>query len=336
MALNWKGRRVLVTGAAGFVGANLCRVLLDQGADLYGLDLVTDSPSLRVLDVKIPLWAADVADPVQVRGLLKDLISPEVVFHLAGKSHIAASQRDPLGAWEASVRGTWSVLEACRSSKQIRAVVCASSNHVYGDMANLYGWGPSGKITAFTEGMSLDQVDVYGTSKQIVDSLVRCYGKSLNFPVASLRHVNAFGPADPHQSHLVTGTICDLLDGKSPIIRGDGTATKGYLSIRNVVAAYLQVAQELALAHGVEWGSTWNAGPPEPISVLSLVNLIIKISGREVRPVLQGSDLSQNNYLEHLDSTRIRSLGWNPDPLSDGLREAFIWYEQHSGLKWLL
>ena len=102
------------------------------------------------------------------------------------------------------------------------------------------------------------------------------------------------------------------------------------------MAAYLQVAQELALAHGVKWGSTWNAGPPEPISVLSLVNLIIKISGREVRPVLQGSDLSQNNYLEHLDSTRIRSLGWNPDPLSDGLREAFIWYEQHSGLKWLL
>lgn len=327
MALDWKGRRVLVTGAAGFVGANLCRMLLDQGADLYGLDLVTDSPSLRVLDVKIPLWAADVADPVQVRGLLKDLISPEVVFHLAGKSHIAASQRDPLGAWEASVRGTWSVLEACRSSKQIRAVVCASSNHVYGNMANLYGWGPSGKITAFTEGMGLNQVDVYGTSKQIVDSLVRCYGKSLNFPVASLRHTNCFGPANLNASHIVQATILSLLRGERPVIKSDGSPVKGYLAVEDVCAAYLILAEHLTLDPNV-CGCPFNAGGP-PISVLALVDILIQLSGLDLVPDITSEDLSQSGYIENLDDFRLRSLGWIPKPLKEGLSNTYNWYKEH-------
>ena len=332
MALNWKGRRVLVTGAAGFVGANLCRVLLEEGADLYGLDLVTDSPSLRVLDVKIPLWAADVADPVQVRGLLKDLISPEVVFHLAGKSHIAASQRDPLGAWEASVRGTWSVLEACRSSKQIRAVVCASSNHVYGDMANLYGWGPSGKITAFTEGMSLDQVDVYGTSKQIVDSLVRCYGKSLGLSAASLRHVNCFGPANLNSTHIVQATILSLLRGERPVIKSDGTPVKGYLHVDNVCAAYLLLAERLATDSNLA-GRPFNAGGP-PISVLGLVDILIQLSGLDLVPDITSEDLSQSGYIENLDDSQLRLIGWVPGPLHEGLFETYTWYKEHGGLAW--
>ena len=123
----WRGRRTLVTGCAGFVGANLSRRLWDLGAEVTGLDLVNDSPSLRVLGVSIPIWTANIADPTKIREIIFHL-APEVVFHLAGMSHIAHCQRDPLAAWEANVRGTWSVLEACRNQPtgQIRAVIAAS------------------------------------------------------------------------------------------------------------------------------------------------------------------------------------------------------------------
>ena len=262
----WAGRRVLITGISGFIGANLSRALLAAGADV-----------------------------------------------------------------------------ACRSlpAGQLKAVVLASSNHVFGSLNP--GAVPAGAPypavrqdsarTAWLEDDPCGATDVYGISKGCADLLARAYG-AMGLPVVALRHVNAFGEADPHRSHIVTGTICDLLEGKVPVIRGDGTAIKGYLAVENVVAAYQLLAEGLYDGR-IEAGSAWNAAPDGPISVIALVDLICQVAGHDAVPEILGVDLGQSYYVEHLDSSRLRVLGWSPSRLEVGLRETWNWYKAHGGALWL-
>lgn len=325
----WCGRRTLVTGCAGFVGSNLSRRLWELGAEVTGLDRVNDSPSLRILEVSIPIWMADISDPAQIRGIVSHL-APEVVFHLAGASHISACQRDPLVAWEANVRGTWSVLEACRHlpTGQIRAVVCASSNHVYGSLPIKL----DSTKRAWLENDPCGQPDVYGTSKGMVDLLVRSYG-AMGLPTAGLRHVNCHGPADPYRSHIVIATICDLLEGKAPTIKSDGTPVKAYLHVDDVVQAYLLIAAQIAGGNAHLVGRSLNAGGV-PISVLALVDILIQLSGLNVVPEITGEDMTQSGYVEILDDSTLRGLGWTP--VHAGLERTFDWYKERRGMAWLL
>ena len=307
-----------------------------------GLDLVNASPCLRVLDVSIPVWATDVRDAAQMRGVISHLV-PEVVFHLAGSSHIAASQAQPLEALEVNVQGTWNVLEACRNLPSMRSVVVASSNHIWGSLPKAYsptcalghrawpGIRQDSIRQLWLEDDPPGQTDVYGTSKACVDLLTKAYG-AMGIPVAALRHVNAHGPGDQYASHLITGAICDLLDNRAPIIRSDGSPLKAYLHVEDVCAAYLLVAE--SLAGGVILpGAAVNAGGP-PISVLALVNALIQIAGLDLIPDVRGEDLSQSGYVEILDDSRLRSLGWAPRPLLEGLVETYNWYKMRRGMAW--
>lgn len=330
MALAWTGRQVLVTGAAGFVGANLCRMLVDNGATVVGLDVVKTSPSLRVLGLSdLPVLWRDLRDSTRLLFALQrgngdtTWHPPDVVFHLGGMGHITDCQESPLAAWEVNVQGTWNLLEACRNlpAGQIKAVVVASSNHVFGS-----------RRAAWRDEDPCGQTDVYGTSKGMVDLLARSYG-AMGLPVAALRHVNCFGPADLHRSHLVTGTICDLLEGKQPVIRGDGTPIKGYLHVEDVCRAYLTMAEGLADTKILP-GVALNAGG-EPISVLSLVDTLIQIAGSDVVPDIVGEDLSQSWYVEVLNSDGLEALGWRAGPFREDLWQTWVWYKERKGMAWL-
>lgn len=344
----WRGRRTLITGIAGFVGSNLARALLDIGADVVGLDMVTTSPSLQVLGVEVPILKRDIQQEGRLAWALMngngelEWRPPEVIFHLAGVGHISQAQHDPLTAWQVNVQGTWNILEACRSlpAGQLKAVILASSNHVFGSLnpgavpAVGSRYPAVRQDSARTEWLEDDPCgakDVYGVSKGCGDLLARAYAE-LHLPVAALRHVNCFGPADPHRSHIVTGTICDLLEGKMPVIRGDGTAIKGYLYVQDAVSAYLILAE--ALAEGrTEPGQGYNAGL-SPISVLALVDMLIHLYGIDAVPEILGEDLSQLGYVEYLHSGRLEALGWKAEPLAVGLTCTVAWYKKHGGMAW--
>lgn len=312
----WSGRRVFLTGGAGFLGAHLAKTLVDRCAHVTAYDAAALFPwqTHDVLGVSVAKRVQ--GDLTRYRDIAQALLvaSPSVVIHLAGQSHIAPCQTAPREAFSVNVLGTMNLLEACRAywngGGHLDSVLLASSNHV----------------NAETEVDWPRQQDVYGATKVCVDALGQAYAGAFGLPVASLRHQNAYGPADPHASHIVTATCLSLLRGERPVILSDGSPVKGYLDVADVVRAYLLLAETR------ETG-IWHAAT-EPVSVVDLVRRLIRLSGVAAEPDIRGTDRSQRGYEERMSSVKLRALGWTPTPLDDGLARTLAWYRQH-GMGWV-
>jgi CDP-glucose 4,6-dehydratase len=325
----WRSRRVLITGAGGFLGAWLSRLLLEAGAEVCGFDL-TEGVCLKAhgLTGRVPFVRASILDAVAMeRALAERRI--EMCFHLAGQSMIEGAAAGPVAAFDVNIRGTWTVLEACRRVGGLCAVVCASSNHVYGPQTT----------SPFSEEQPMNQLDPYGASKACVDIIARSFAHNFGLPVVAARNVNSFGPGDPHTTHIVTGSVLALLRGEPLVIRSDGSPVKAYLHARDTMEAYMLLAEH-AEDPAVR-GRAFNITPAAPVSVLDLVRTIIRVAGQVsgrpgVEPVIAATDLSQKGYFEHLAGERLqRTLGWTPRlSLEAGLEDTFRWYAQH-GTTWI-
>lgn len=322
----WSGRRVLVTGGGGFLGACLLRLLSERGARPVGYDLNSASPCLRVQGVQgtVPVAQGSVTDLETVEQVFKEH-DIEVCFHLAGQSMIADSGADPTLAFEVNVKGTWTVLEACRRVGSVIGVACASSNHTYGPQ----------ELAPFPETAPLNQLDAYGASKACADLIIRTYARQYGVPAVAVRNTNTFGPADSHLSHVVTGTVMSLLREQPPVILSDGSPTKAYLYVQDTLEAYMLLAEN-ASREGI-CGEAFNVTAAEPISVQALVERLVNLSGKShLQPIIRATDLSQKDSYEHLSSEKIQqTLGWKPRfSLEEGLLKTYQWYQEH-GTDWL-
>ena len=332
--------RVLLFGAGGFLGARLARALVDAGAAVIGVDRTASTPCWRVAEAMAPMLCRDGAQFDNVLMTVRDA-QPNVVFNLMGQSHIAAAQADPLGAFAANVTATWNVLEACRRYQEdggrLSAIVVSSSNHVYGSLRDHdRAAGVPGILilaeNAWRERDALEPADVYGASKGCADLITRAYARGYGLPAIALRHANAFGPGDPHASHLVTGAVLSILANEAPRLRGDGSARKDYLYVDDVIAAYLRAA-ELA-GSGVR-ADALNAAPDVSMGALEMLQRLVTASGHpELIPVVGASD-EQRGSTEHLNSTTFRRLGWALQwRLDDALRATYEWYVKRGGMTW--
>jgi len=324
--MSWQGRRVLITGVGGFLGGWLARLLVDAGAAVHGLDVATRSVCLRAhgLEQDVPIIAGSVLDFKAVETALR-AYRIDTCFHLAGQSMIEGAASGPVAAYDLNIRGTWTILEACRRAGTIRAVVTASSNHTYGGQAR----------APFPEDAPLNQLDVYGASKACADILTRSFAHNFGLPAVAARNVNTFGGADPHVSHIVTGSVLALLRDEAPEIRSDGSPVKAYLHARDTMDAYMRLA-ERAGEDGVR-GEAFNITPASPISVLDLVRTLAKAVGKpHLEPIVRATDLSQKGYFEHLSDAKMRRLiGWSPRlGLEEGLRVTYEWYAER-GRGWM-
>jgi CDP-glucose 4,6-dehydratase len=261
------------------------------------------------------------ADLTDLAAMLRVLDEHEVtrVFHLAAQTIVGVANHAPLGTWESNVRGTYTMLEACRVHGAVRGIVVASSDKAYGDPDRL----------PYREDFPLRARYPYDVSKACADMIARSYASTFELPVAVTRLANVYGPGDVNWSRLVPDTARALVRGERPVIRSDGTPERDYLYVEDAVDAYLAVAASLddpALR-----GRAWNAGSGAPVTVLEIVRRLIEASGRDVEPEIAGSGTPHGEISrQHLDSTAIRTeLGWAPRwDLDRGLRAAWEWYER--------
>jgi CDP-glucose 4,6-dehydratase len=292
---------------------------LDQGQQVVALRRDFD-PASRFrregIEERCTVALADLGD---YDALLRVLNEHEVsdVFHLAAQTIVGTANRSPLGTWEANVRGTWCLLEACRTLGSVQRVVVASSDKAYGSHDEL----------PYREEFPLQPVFPYDVSKAAADMIARSYASTYGMRVAVTRLANVYGPGDMNWSRIVPDTARALARGERPVIRSDGTPERDYLYVEDAVDAYLAVAASLDRPELN--GRAWNAGWGRPVPVLDIVRTLIEVSGVDVEPDIRGEGTPEGEISrQYLDSTALREeLGWEPQwELERGLRAAWEWY----------
>jgi CDP-glucose 4,6-dehydratase len=246
------------------------------------------------------------------------------VFHLAAQTIVGTANRSPLSTFEANIRGTYVLLEACRAAgvvgQPLEAVVVASSDKAYGEHDEL----------PYREDFPLRAAYPYDVSKACTDMLARSYAVTYGLPVAVTRLANVYGGGDVNWSRVVPDTARALAAGERPVIRSDGTPERDYLYIDDAVEAYLAVAASLEREEMA--GRAWNAGCGKPVSVREIAERLARAAGKDVEPDIRGEGTPHGEIdRQWLDSTAIREeLGWAPRvDLDAGLAMAWAWYERH-------
>ncbi len=265
---------------------------------------------------------ADLADHQSLARVL-DEHEVSAVFHLGAQTIVGTANHAPLHTYEANVRGTYNLLEACRArGEAVQRIVVASSDKAYGAHDQL----------PYREDFALQAAFPYDVSKACADLIARSYAVSYGLPVAVTRLANVYGPGDLNWSRLVPDTARALVRGERPVVRSDGTPERDYLYLDDAVEAYLAVAGSLDRSD--LWGRAWNAGRGEPLPVLEVVRRLIGVSGRRLEPEVRGHGTPPGELdRQFLDSTAITTeLGWSPRwDLDRGLASAWEWYLRYLG-----
>lgn len=315
----WKNHNVFVTGATGLLGSHMVEELVNQGANVTCLirDWVHGS---KLLDSdylsKCNVVRGELTD---FELLLRAINEHEIdtVFHLGAQTIVGTASRSPLSTFEANIKGTWNVLEACRMcSKLVQRVLVASSDKAYGSHDNL----------PYTENTPLIGRFPYDVSKSCTDLISKSYFYSFGLPVAITRCGNLFGAGDLNFNRIIPGTIRSATQNESPIIRSDGKFVRDYFYVKDAVDAYLRLAERLPSDEFN--GEDFNFGTETPLSVIDLVDRILgAMNKQDLQPTIL-NQASNEIREQFLDCTKARTmLNWQPvRTFDDGLNETIEWY----------
>ena len=310
----FRGRRCLVTGAAGFIGSHVADALLALGASVVALDDLSGG-SLDNLPAGCDLRQDSILDPAACRAAADGC---ELVFHLAAKVSVPASVADPLGYHASDATGTVNVLDAARAAGARRLVYSASSS-AYGEQPTL----PK------TEDMPPMPMSPYAAAKLAGEGYVRAYAATLGLDGVSLRYFNIFGPrqnANSAYAGVIAAFARDLLAGEHPTVYGDGSASRDFTHVANAVHANLLAARHDAPLRG----EVFNVGTGERVTVKKLAERMADAAGRaDLSP---RHEPSRPGDVPHslADLTRAkRVLGYAPVvDFEDGLRGTLAWYAE--------
>ncbi len=316
----WEGKNVFVTGCTGLMGSWITKELVEQNAKVTGLvrDQIPETNFKTFqLDKKINIVSGDIEDYNTLRRALAEY-EIDTVFHLAAQPIVGIAFKDPMGTFKANIMGTANVLEACRQSN-VERVAIASSDKAYGEHSEL----------PYTEEFSLNGRYPYDASKSCADILSQTYYKTYGLPVAITRCGNTYGGGDLNFNRIIPETIKSILHEKNPIIRSDGKFVREYFYIKDVVTAYLQLAENL---HRPEVkGEAFNFGSEEPVTVVELVKKILEISGKQHLNMEILNSAKAEITKQYLSAEKAKSiLGWKPEfTLDVGLKETYDWYKNY-------
>lgn len=316
----WQDRPTFVTGGTGLLGSWLVRRLLDLGADVICLvrDWVPQSELVRPqLIERVKVARGDVCDQTLLERILGEY-EINTVFHLAAQTIVGIADRNPISTFQTNIRGTWSLLEACRRSPTVRSIVVASSDKAYGDQDKL----------PYDEGTPLQGRYPYDVSKSCADLLTQSYAATYKLPVAITRCGNFYGGGDLNWNRIVPGTIRSVLHGQQPIIRSNGQYVRDYFYIEDGAAAYVLLAEQLARNTDLI-GQAFNFSNEMPMSVIEFVRCILQEMESELKPVIH-SEATNEILRQYLSASKARlMLNWQPSfTLNEGLRRTISWYKE--------
>jgi NAD dependent epimerase/dehydratase len=317
--LSWAGKRVLVTGAGGFIGSHLTERLVQEGANTRALVHYNAQGAAGWLDKsavrsEVEVLAGDIADRDSVRQAMQGV---EVVFHLAALIAIPYSYHAPASYVRTNIEGTLNVLQAARELETLR-VVHTSTSEVYG----------TARYVPIDEAHPLQGQSPYSASKIGADKLSEAFHLSFNVPVVTVRPFNTFGPRQSARAVIPT-IMTQCLAGAKAIRLGSLHPTRDLNYVSNTVEGFLHAAT----ASGAT-GQTINLGSGREISIGELAKTIARILNVDVRIEQDEQRLRpEGSEVERLlaDNTLAQTLlGWKPAvSLEEGLTLTIEWMREH-------
>lgn len=324
-----KNKKILVTGADGFIGSHLTEELVRAGHDVRAFVLYNSFNSWGWLDHSDPsirksleIFSGDIRDP---HGVKKAMEGCDVVFHLAALIAIPYSYHSPDTYVDTNVKGTLNVVQAARELG-VAKVVVTSTSEVYG----------TALFVPITEEHPLQGQSPYSASKIGADQMALSFHKSFNVPVAIIRPFNTYGPRQSARAVIPT-IITQVANGQSRLKLGSVHPTRDFNYVKDTVAGFLAVAESDRSS-----GEVINISSNYEISIGETARLIGEVLGREIEVVSDESRMRpEKSEVERLwgDNTKAAKLmGWAPsysgrEGFLRGLKETAAWFTQPENLK---
>ncbi len=305
--------KVLVTGGAGFIGSHLVEALVKAGHKVTVLDNLSTGrrANLSAVAKKIRLTVGDIRNLKTLRKVSRNV---STVYHLAAISSVPQSVDDPITTGDINVSGTWNVLEAARLEK-IKRVVFVSSASVYG----------TGTPMPFRESMRVRGSSPYAASKLIGEELCDLYLRLYGLETVALRLFSVYGPRQNPRSqyaNVIPAFATLLLNNKRPTVYGTGEQTRDFVSVHDVVKAFVQAGKRR-----VAVGEVINVGTGRQTSVNRLLQLIQNELGTAIEPKYKPLKPGDDPYTRADSSKAKRILGIRQfTPFKKGLTATVQWF----------
>ena len=319
--MNLKGKKVLVTGAEGFIGSHLTERLVELGADVTALVQYNSFNNWGWIDT----FDKDILDSIKVEtgdireldGMNRIIKGQEVVMHLAALIAIPYSYLSPMAYVRTNIEGTTNVLEACRTH-DVQKIVHTSTSETYGTA--LY--------VPIDEKHPMQGQSPYSASKIGADKMAESFYKSFNMPIATIRPFNTYGPRQSARAVIPT-IISQILAGKKEIKLGSLTPTRDFNYVKDTAEAFIKIAE-----CDNTIGEVINAGSNYEITIGDTVKKIIDIIGQDVKILCDDERLRpENSEVNRLwaDNKKIKELtGWTPNfSIDRGLEETVKWIKDN-------
>jgi nucleoside-diphosphate-sugar epimerase len=306
--------RYLVTGGAGFIGSNMVDELLRRGYEVVVLDDLSagKEENLSRVRQKIDFRIGSITDLATVQSACK---GADYVIHLAARTSVPRSVKDPLESNRVNIDGTLNVLVAARDAKVKRFVYAASSS-VYGETPTLP------KI----ESMQPAPISPYGVTKYVGELYAQVFGRVYGLENACVRYFNVFGPRqDPtsQYSGVLARFMLAVLQGQQPVVYGDGVQSRDFTYIDNVVDETLRACEAAGAS-----GMVFNGGTGVRITLNQVLKLLEKITGKKVTARYEAPRNGDIRDSQADISLARKALGYEPSVLfEEGLRRTWAWYE---------
>ncbi len=315
--MDWKNKRVLITGADGFIGSHLVEALHKKGAKIRALSYYNSFNYWGWLESlncqkEIEIVSGDIRDPFYCKEISKDI---DIIFHLAALIAIPYSYVAPQNYIETNVVGTLNMCQAALDNKCER-ILCTSTSEVYG----------TAQYVPIDEKHPLQPQSPYSASKIGADSIALSYYNAFNLPLTIVRPFNTYGPRQSLRA-VIPNIICQMVEGKEEIKLGDTRPTRDFNFVKDTCKGMIMLAES-----NNTLGRTINIGSGKEISILDLFFLLKELTDSKTKIVVDEVRIRPENsevFRLNCDNALIKELtGFEPSySLKQGLLESIDWYK---------